>query len=114
MNRACVGDRLTWNRPRLGVTYGATVGEGGQIELADGRRFASPSVAAIKAAGVVSSDGWYVWRVDRLDGRLLNERRLELSRQITAEDRPDGSAGDNARSVDQNVDLGLPLPGSDG
>jgi hypothetical protein len=79
-----VGDGLTWERPRLGVTYRATVKETGAIELEDGRQFASPSLAAMRAADTVAFDGWYAWRVDRLDGTLLNELRAELVRRREA------------------------------
>jgi hypothetical protein len=72
------GDALTWERPRLGRTYRASVLENGGIELEDGRQFSSPSVAAMRAAEAPAVDGWYAWRVDRLQGRLLNDLRIEL------------------------------------
>lgn len=72
------GDPLVWERPRLGDTYRATVAENGSITLADGRTFASPSRAAMEAANIESYDGWYAWRVDRPDGKLLLDLRAEL------------------------------------
>jgi Restriction Enzyme Adenine Methylase Associated len=73
------GDDLVWSRPRLGQTYKATLTESGTIRLEDGREFASPSVAAMRAADLVAFDGWYAWRVERRGGVLLNEMRRELA-----------------------------------
>ena len=77
-----MGDELVWARPRLGVEYRANVEENGSIRLTDDRVFSSPSVAAIRAANVPASDGWYAWRVPRLGGVLLNDLRIQLARQI--------------------------------
>ena len=74
------GDDLVWRRPRLGTTYHAEITESGGIALEDGREFASPSLAAMKAAGLVAYDGWYAWRVERLDGESLYQLRKELAR----------------------------------
>jgi hypothetical protein len=81
------GDSLTWHRPRLGVTYRAKVLKNGAIELDDGRVFASPSVAAIRAADIPASDGWYVWRVDDRGGTLLNDLRIELANREASSGR---------------------------
>jgi len=74
-------DELVWERPRVGATYRAKVVKSGAIELDDGRRFASPSRAAIEAANVPACDGWWVWRVERRNGALLNDLRVELAKQ---------------------------------
>lgn len=69
------GDRLSWDRPRLGESYEATITDNGAIQLANGQTFASPSRAAMEAAGVGSYDGWWAWRVERLDGEILKDVR---------------------------------------
>jgi hypothetical protein len=73
------GEELVWERPRLGVSYRASVADTGAIVLPDGRRFASPSRAAIEAAGVPACDGWTVWRLPHRDGVLLDDLRRELA-----------------------------------
>ena len=73
-----VGDEIEWNRKKLGQKISAIITEKGEIELADGRKFMSPSGAASKAAGVRAVDGWVVWTVKRLDGLLLDVLRAEL------------------------------------
>ena len=78
------GDALTWDRPRLGVKYRANVQENGAIRLEDGRELASPSVAAMRAADIPAFDGWLAWRVDRLEGKLLNDLRRELVEKPSA------------------------------
>ena len=70
------GDGLTWERPRIGATYTATVTEAGAILLPDGRTFSSPSRAAMEAADVPAYDGWHAWRTE--DGRLLADLRDDL------------------------------------
>ena len=78
------GDRLLWERPRLGVEYTATIADNGAIELEDGRSFATPSSAAKHAAHIPACDGWYVWRVQRPGGSvLLHDLRRELAASIS-------------------------------
>lgn len=73
------GDRLIWDRPRLGVVYQAIVSDNGAIQLQDGRSFATPSSAAKHAAKIPACDGWYAWRVERPEeNTLLNDLRKEL------------------------------------
>lgn len=38
----------------------------------------SPSLAAMRAASLVSYDGWIGWRVPRLDGIKLDDLRQKL------------------------------------
>lgn len=90
------GTRLIWERRRLGQTYRATLTDNASIQLADGRSFSSPSRAAMEAAGVASYDGWYAWRVDAPDGKLLNDIRADLLQQFVG----DSGAADQAESVD--------------
>jgi len=71
-----VGDALSWTRPRLGDTYHATITIAGDVELADGRVFSSPSRAAKEAAGRVAVDGWHAWKM--VDGRALSDIRDKL------------------------------------
>lgn len=73
-----VGDEIEWRRKKSGQTICAVITEKGEIELADGRKFMSPSGAASKAAGIQAVDGWMVWTVKRLDGLLLDVLRAEL------------------------------------
>jgi len=79
------GDALYWNRPQLGHRYEATVTDNGAIELGGGRgTFSSPSRAAIVAAGIPAADGWYTWRIERLEGRSLDDLRRDLATQQQA------------------------------
>ncbi len=73
-------------RPRLGQRYTATVRADGTFVLADGSEFQSPSLAAMRAADLVSYDGWYAWRVPRLGGTKLHElRQRYVTRAATAD-----------------------------
>lgn len=69
------GDSLVWDRPRLGVTCRARIADNGAIELEDGRQFASPSRAAVEAAGIPAYDGWYAWHVVERGDLLLHDLR---------------------------------------
>lgn len=71
-----VREVLVWERPRLGVTYRATVGEKGTLRLEDGREFSSPSRAAIEVAEIPAMDGWLVWRNG--EGERLRDLRSKL------------------------------------
>lgn len=73
------GDDLVWERPKLGANYRATIAGTGAIKLDDGRSFASPSRAAMEAAQIPAYDGWWAWRVTRLNGVLLNDLRVQLA-----------------------------------
>lgn len=78
------GQELTWNRPRVGETYRASVTETGQIRLEDGRECSSPSNAAMTAANVASYDGWYAWRVNEEGDQTLHKLRVRLAQQREA------------------------------
>jgi hypothetical protein len=73
------GDVLRWTRPQLGQEFETTVTEAGTLVAPDGRTFTSPSRAAIDLAEVPAYDGWHAWRVERLDGKLLDDLRRELA-----------------------------------
>lgn len=73
---------LTWTRPRLGLSYDALVLNTGEIRLDDGRTYASPSLAAREAAGIVAYNGWNAWKVP--DGQTLSDLRTELLEQQEA------------------------------
>jgi hypothetical protein len=92
------GDGLYWERPQLGNLYDATVTETGAIRLEDGRVFSSPSRAGMEAANVPSLDGWYAWRVRRLDGALLNDLRHQLAQAVNAQSATAAGNGDNPSS----------------
>lgn len=62
-------------RPRLGEHYHAVIQGDGSFVLSDGSVHQSPSRAAMAAADVVSYDGWYAWRVPRLDNVSLKDLR---------------------------------------
>ncbi|EQD53729.1 hypothetical protein B1B_10064, partial [mine drainage metagenome] len=49
---------VEFHRPRLGKQYKAVIAADGTFELPDGTKHASPSRAAMRAAGLVSYDGW--------------------------------------------------------
>jgi hypothetical protein len=78
-------------RPRLDERYTATIRGDGVFVLADGTEHQSPSLAAMRAADLVSYDGWYAWRVPRLGGTKLNELRTQYVAQAEAgqDDEPD-------------------------
>jgi hypothetical protein len=66
------GDRLFWNRPRLGKRFIAFVLASGELEV-DGRRYQSPSDAA-SACADTAANGWTAWRRES-DGTLLDRLR---------------------------------------
>jgi hypothetical protein len=70
-------DAVQFVRPRLGQQYDATIRADGAFELPDGSVHQSPSLAAMKAADLVSYDGWHAWRVLRLGGTKLHELRQQ-------------------------------------
>ena len=78
------GQTLIWRRPKLGVTYRATVGEAGTIKLEDEREFSSPSRAAIEAAQIPAYDGWYAWRIEGGAGESLHDLRIRLAQDADA------------------------------
>lgn len=79
------GARLRYDR--LGQSNYATVTDGGELELDDGRRFKTPSGAGDAVSGI-STPGWNVWRVED-SGRLLDDLRQELL-ALAAADAPQG------------------------
>jgi hypothetical protein len=64
-------------RPRLGQHHRAVIRGDGTFQIEDGSVHQSPSLAAIRAADIVSYDGWHAWRIPRLGGTKLNELRLQ-------------------------------------
>lgn len=72
------GDELVWHRKRKGEAHHARVMENGMLELEDGRRYATPSRAAVEAAGIPAYDGWIAWQVART-GTSIGELRRELA-----------------------------------
>ena len=68
---------MEWVRPQKGEHYKARVLPNGSIELADGRKFSSPSRAAIEAAEIPAVDGWTSWAVPRV-GKKLHGLRKDL------------------------------------
>lgn len=73
------GDSLIWDRPRVGQLHKASITENGSIALSDGRVFSSPSRAAYEVTERGSFDGWYAWRVERLDNCLLKDVREQFT-----------------------------------
>lgn len=78
------GTDLVFRRPRLGETYTATVTQAGKLRLPDGREFASPSRAAVAAAGG-SLDGWHAWQVSP-NGESLDTLRQRLLDHVAGSD----------------------------
>lgn len=72
------GEPVEFVRPRLGQHFYAVIRADGSFELGDGSTHQSPSRAAMRAADLVSYDGWYAWRVPRLGGTKLHELRLQF------------------------------------
>jgi len=87
------GEKLVFPRPRVGETHHSAVRADGSIELEDGTVCTSPSQAAMKAAAVVSYDGWHGWRVPRLDGVRLDELRQQLVASETVGSLPVTDSG---------------------
>jgi Restriction Enzyme Adenine Methylase Associated len=80
------GDRLCWERPKLGAAYHATITSNAAIELDNGGTFATPSRAAKQAAHIPAYDGWYAWRIERPEGSVsLHELRRELVAKAQAD-----------------------------
>lgn len=72
------GEPVEFVRPRLGQHHHAAIFPDGSFELPDGTVHQSPSLAAMRAADLVSYDGWHAWRVPRLGGTKLHELRLQF------------------------------------
>ncbi|MFT0847372.1 hypothetical protein VR010_06410 [Actinomycetaceae bacterium L2_0104] len=54
---------VVWRQRRRNINVKARVTPWGTIVLSDGRVFTDPTVAARKASGMESVDGWRVWRI---------------------------------------------------
>lgn len=78
------GEILVFSRRRLGET---TVEANGTVVLPDGRVSMSRSLAAMRAANLVSNDEWIGWRVPRLNGIKLDDLRQKLI--ATASESPE-------------------------
>lgn len=77
------GDKLVWMQRTRGLEHHAEVTEAGAIRLSDGREVASPSRAALEAAGA-NVDGWEYWTVVRT-GETLHGLRMRL---VAGSDQP--------------------------
>lgn len=73
-------DGLTFERPRRGEVYTASVAARGWIELPDGSMHANPSPAAEAYVGG-SQSGWDCWRHDKT-GKTLYELRDEMKKSV--------------------------------
>lgn len=78
------GDAVEFVRPRLGDRFDATIRADGTFALPDGSIHQSPSLAAMRAADLVSYDGWHAWRVIRLGGTRLHELRQQYVSSVEA------------------------------
>jgi hypothetical protein len=72
------GTILVWRRSRSSVTHKAKLLATGQIELATGGKFDTPSGAATELNSRPGVDGWRVWRVGNESGPRLDEIRKNL------------------------------------
>lgn len=88
------GTELVFKRPRLGVTYHASVSADGKLRLPDDRVFASPSRAASVAAGG-SLDGWHAWQIAP-EGDFLDVLRQRLLDQVAESQRSRESSDEDA------------------
>ncbi|WP_157249249.1 hypothetical protein [Nonomuraea typhae] len=70
------GDRLVWNRPRIGETHYAIVLAGGCIRISTGEVFTKPSPACKSLIGQ-ETDGWSAWHRES-DNRSLKDLRSDL------------------------------------
>lgn len=73
-----VGEPLIFPRPRKGQTFDATVEPDGALKTSDGQTWPSPSLAAMRASGMPSCDGWLAWRVPRLQSIFLGDVRKQF------------------------------------
>lgn len=75
------GDIFEWRRPKLGVTYTATLTSDGKLKLPDGSLHDTPSGAAKAATGTAAVAGPSVWR-RTADGRsiadIIRQYRLHV------------------------------------
>jgi len=94
------GQSLVWERPRLGETYSATVTDDAELRLEDGRRFTTPSRAAMAAADIPSYDGWYAWRLPDGGQESLHDLRGRCVRALLVEGETEPQ-----RHVDDDTDL---------
>lgn len=93
------GASLVFRRTKTGVAHRAEVLATGQLRLADGRTWSSPSRAAAMAAEVRALDGWHAW-VEEDTGRSIDSLRQELLDNVAAGEG-DGQTGDSAVDVVQ-------------
>lgn len=114
------GDRLTFDRPRLGDRFTATIATNGRLQLPDGQVFRSPSRAAVAAVGKGSFDGWHAWALD--DGKMLDDLRQqfldEAAQETTATLAGSGDGNDTfspaerherLKNAREQADAGQPL-----
>ncbi len=83
------GQELTWHQPQVGVTHSAVLKQTGELELPDGRTFASPSGAAQAIAGR-PINGWAVWKAK---GESLDQLRARLAAESASGSKPGVAAG---------------------
>lgn len=86
------GDQLVWERARLGQRFEATLTDKGLVQTPDGVIHNSPSVAAIKVAGLEAAPGWSVWRVPSRGNRPLQEFRDDFYRAQESERSPNAES----------------------
>jgi hypothetical protein len=113
------GKELEFIRPRLGHKYHARVVPDGKIQIADGRSYSSPSLAAVRAVGGGSFDGWHAWRVsdtreplDTLRQRLLDQALAKSEPESDADETPmDGVSlrHEFLRNARGKAEAGVPL-----
>lgn len=83
-----VGDRLTWNQPRKGLTHEAVVTPDGRLELPDGSHYPSVSAAAVAASEASAIDGWNAWRVESQGRILIDELRMRYLDSLEESEGP--------------------------
>jgi Restriction Enzyme Adenine Methylase Associated len=83
------GQELIWHQPQVGATHSAVLKDTGELELSDGRTFASPSGAAQAIAGT-PINGWAVWKAK---GESLDQLRTRLAAESASGANPGVAAG---------------------
>jgi hypothetical protein len=76
------GDRVVFERPRVGERYEAQITAEGEFDLGDGRTAGSPSGAARILLDGRAYDGWNAWRLPERDNVLLATLRTRYRQAI--------------------------------
>ncbi len=73
-----LGETLYWSRPGAGELNVANVIEGGNLQVADGDIYDTPT-AATRHFTTSNYNGWKQWRVGSQDGPTLDDLRSRMA-----------------------------------